>query len=435
MAIPFKTVRNPILSLFQSAAAAVARVRPVSGDTPATHPLAAAAAHLVEARQDPTRAYAPPANIPLPVMTCARLGLQLLDAHVTGDTARQDALLDRLRFSECDPLWAATLVGYCRRLLPNGQLRPVPYIRHARPDDFVVVAPKAEMRIALLSDWGTGTGEARGVASLLARQKPDVVIHLGDIYFSGTREECDAHFLAPLRAELPDAALFTLCGNHDVYSGGEGYYDLLGRIGQPASYFCLRAPDRSWQLLGADTGLHDCDPFKEIAALTWIEPREEDWHADKLRGFAGRSVLLSHHQPFSAYAQIGALDQHSPVNPALMATHVRLAAAGRLAAWFWGHEHRLRLYAPYRGILAGRNIGHGAIPVRAGPGPDLPLPGLLDPPTLAVDLELDVVDGAYTHGFALLDCAPDGIEASYWALTRPNAPLFREQLGNSPALA
>lgn len=150
--------------------------------------------------------------------------------------------------------------------------------------DFVLPAPAAEMRIGLIADWGTGTDEARQVAALLAQQQPDAVIHLGDIYYAGTAEECDAHFLAPLRAVLRDTPLFSLCGNHDVYSGGKGYYGLLGRIGQPASYFCLRSPDNAWQIQAADTGLHDRDPLDEAAALTFLEPEEELWHADKLRG-------------------------------------------------------------------------------------------------------------------------------------------------------
>ncbi len=287
------------------------------------------------------------------------------------------------------------------------------------------------MRVALLSDWGTGTDEARRVATLLARQRPDAVIHLGDIYYAGTSEECDAHFLEPLRAVLPHQPLFTLCGNHDVYSGG-GYYGLLRQLGQPASYFCLRSPDRSWQFLGADTGLHDRDPFDEAAALTLLDPAEELWHADKLRGFLGRSVFLTHHQPFSAFAQIGPTASHDPVNPNLMGSHARLAAAGSIDAWFWGHEHRLRLYAPYRGVAMGRNIGYGAIPVEAVAGMPLPLPGLMDPPAVLQDVPLDVVDGAATHGFALLDMAPGRIDASYWALTRPDRPIHRESLAAAP---
>ncbi len=434
----FPTARDPVLSLFQSAAAAIARLRSGAGENPAKHPLLAAAAHLVAARPDPaldpTRAYAPPVNLAIPSMTCAGLGLQLLEALVAGDTARQRALHNRISFSQCDPLWASTLVDYAGSLGPNGEVRPVPYIRHAAMDDFVVAAPDAAVRVALFSDWGTGTDEARRVAALMAQQRPDVAIHLGDIYYAGTREECDAHFLVPLQAALPGVRLFTLCGNHDVYSGGEGYYGLLDKIGQPASYFCLRSPDRSWQIIAGDTGRHDRDPFGAAASLTSLDPAEELWHADKLRGFPGRTVFLTHHQPFSAFAQVGPLERHVPVNPNLMESHARLAMAGRIDAWFWGHEHRLRLYAPYRGVSAGRNIGYGAIPVQAVAGLEIPLPGLIDPPSVTAKIPLDVVDGAYTHGFALLDFHDDRIDASYWALTRPDGPVYRETFAGTPTI-
>ena len=426
----FPTVRNPLLSLLQSAAAAIARRQSPGAVAvgPAGHPLTSAAAGLATARQDPTRAYSAPANTGVSASTCAGLGLELLEALVAGDTAKEAAIRDRIRFSQCDLRWAETLTEYAAHLQADGKPRPVPYRRYQALGDYVLTAQRPALRVGLLSDWGTGTHVARAVLDLLARQQPDVIIHLGDIYFSGTAEECDAHFYQPMRAALPNAPIFTLCGNHDVYSGGQGYYGLLDRIGQPASYFCLRSPDRSWQILAGDTGLNDRDPVGAAAALTKLDPQEEAWHIDKLRGFPGRTVFLTHHQPFSAFAQVGPLADHSPVNPNLMASYARLAEAGTIDAWFWGHEHRLRLYAPYRGLAAGRNIGYGAIPVEAAPGRAAPIAGLVDPPKEAVSLTLDVVEGAYDHGFAMLDLGPDGIDASYWAVTRPEGPLYRERI-------
>ena len=408
----FPTARDPVLSLLQSAAAAVTREHPDS------HPLTAAAGCLATDQ--------PVDNV---AGDCVALGLELLRSLVAGDAVRQDRVLDRLRYSPCDPLWSATLLRYAATLLPDGTPQPIPYVRYEALDDFVVEAPGTELRVALFSDWGTGTSESRRVAAMVAEQRPDVAIHLGDIYYSGTAAECDAHFLSPLRAVMPDTRLFSLCGNHDVYSGGTGYYGLLRHIGQPASYFCLRSPDRSWQILAGDTGLNDRNPFEEDTAATHLDPREEVWHAHKLRGFPGRTVFLTHHYPFSAFARAGGAE-HDPTNPALMASHGRLAAAGRIDAWFWGHEHRLRLYAPYRGVI-GRNIGYGAIPVAVDAGSDTPLPGLIDPPAVAADVEIGAVNGVYGHGFVTLDLRAGGIEASYWSLTRPDGPVYRETLGSA----
>ncbi len=426
MTAPFSTTRNPLLSIFQSAAQAFARQRPAAGVEAASHPMAQAAAHLARLRQDPRRAYAPPMGVPLISLSCAGLGLELLEAIAAGDEQRQRLLHNRISFSRCDPLWAETLVAYAKNFGLDGKPRPIPYIRYANVSDFTITAPSAAMRIALLSDWGTGTDEARRVASLLAQQHPDAVIHLGDIYFSGTPEECQAHFLQPLRAVLPTQRLFSLCGNHDAYSGGTGYYALLQQLGQPASYFCLRSPDQSWQILAGDTGLNDRDPFDVATVLTRLDPAEEAWHHDKIANFPGQTLFLTHHQPFTAFAQIGPLAQHDPVNPNLMASYARLTQAGPIDAWFWGHEHSLRAYQPYRGVARGRNIGYGAIPVAAVADPEPALASLADPPQVRSGMELDVVEGAYTHGFALLDLRPGQIEASYWALTRPSGPIYRE---------
>src|SRR5579862_313846 len=38
----------------------------------------------------------------------------------------------------------------------------------------------------------------------------------------------------------PQAPIFSLCENHDMYSGGGGYYWLIDKAGQGAGYFCLR---------------------------------------------------------------------------------------------------------------------------------------------------------------------------------------------------
>ena len=409
---PFHTARDAIFSLFQSAAASIDR--------------APAAGHVVAVRTS----QIPPVASPSRAITCAHLGLELLEALAADDHDQARALQNRLSFSECDPLWAETLIRYAATYLADGRPPPIPYIRHTALTDFVIPAAAPTLRVALLSDWGTGTGEARAVLALLARQSPDVLIHLGDIYYSGTEAECAAHFLAPMREALPATRLFTLCGNHDTYSGGAGYYGLLRQIGQPASYFCLRSPDRSWQILGADTGLNDANPFFETTALTSLDPGEEDWHADKLRGFPGLSILLTHHEPFSSFRQIGPAADRNPQNPHLVASLARLHEAGPVHAWFWGHEHRLRLYAPYAGLRCGRNIGYGAVPVPAAA--EAALPNLLDPPQTQVDVTLDAVDGAYTHGFALLDLSAGGAEISYWAVTRPDGPIFREALRPKP---
>ena len=72
--------------------------------------------------------------------------------------------------------------------------------------------------------------------------------------------------------------------------------------------------------------------------------------------------------------------------------------------------------------------------MEATPDGDTALPDLLDPPLVSTMVTLDVVDGAYAHGFALLDLGDDGIGASYWAVTRPDGPVHAEAIGTAPAV-
>ena len=125
----FLTVRNSLLSLLQSAAAAIARQQsPAAALGPDGHTLTSATAALATAQQDPTRGYSPPVNTSVSASTCADLQ-------------------------------------------PAGKPRPVPYRCYQALDDFVLTAPNPTLRVGLLSDWGTGTHVARTVLDLLARHQ------------------------------------------------------------------------------------------------------------------------------------------------------------------------------------------------------------------------------------------------------------------------
>ncbi len=159
--------------------------------------------------------------------------------------------------------------------------------------------------------------------------------------------------------------IFSLCGNHDMYSGGQGYYWLVDQIGQQASYFCLQ--NSNWQFLAMDTGHNDNNPItvstnmtKLVTFGTWAE---EDWLLDKIN-LAGtrKTVLLSHHQLFSPFGAVGTVNGQSyAYNPNLRATFQ--AVTSNVAWWFWGHEHTLAVFDPYMGVERGRCVGASAVPV------------------------------------------------------------------------
>jgi hypothetical protein len=313
---------------------------------------------------------------------------------------------------------------------PNGNARPIPYVRPADVGNYTIPI-KAGGKIALIGDWGTGGEPARRILKQVRQQQPDVVVHLGDIYYSGTDAECRSNFETMVNEVLDpphtSVKVYTLAGNHDMYSGGEGYYALLQRLNntphrQRASFFCLRSADGLWQLLAMDTGLHDYNPLSVTDVVTFVNAAEEAWHRDRLKEFNGASILLSHHQLFSPFSQIGkpaVSGKLLPYNPRLRDTFHRLRDESKpIVAWFWGHEHNLCIYQPYSDFPPGRCLGHGAIPVFTKDEPYTTLEAIDNPPRIEPGTKLDVAGDVMAHGFAIITL---GTEA-----TRTHVEYFQD---------
>lgn len=445
MAIEPLTFRDHFLSLYQSAIGQ--QVRDALDPAVAAPGLASGlvrAATQIATLTDQGQAVptAAPPNFSQNAWTAARLALELMRARVAGNAARAQDVEDELKDGGFDPSWAGTIAAFVEHFGPDGTRGKIPYV--PPNDDMHPLPMPPEATVALIADWGTGTAGAINLLQGVAAQKPDILIHLGDIYYSGTPYECDVNFRRIIDGRLDrtgtatDPPVFNLAGNHDMYSGGAGYYGLLQTLNspemrQPASFFCLRdTAQQRWQFVAMDTGLHDYDPFKVTKVLTFLEQPEEDWLTARIAEFPGKTILLSHHQLFSAFSQIGASAADgtlTPYNPSLDRSFCRFKAAarGRIAAWFWGHEHTLAVYGPYRGLPKGRCIGHGAVPVLVGTG-STELTSLKDPPPL-LSAALGIDDHIYAHGFAVVRFKADGsAEASYYQDIDYSRPMFTETL-------
>lgn len=370
---------------------------------------------------------------------CADLAFRYLKARLANDTAAIARLNDEFRAGTCDPAWASTIEEYLRYFGPDGSRKAIPYIRASTVGPGVIeIQPDA--KIAIVGDWGTGAQPALHLLKLIAAEQPEYLIHLGDIYYSGTPLECRRNFVEPvnqiLRANAQDTKVFTLAGNHDMYCGGIGYYDLIKTLnkspfGQPASFFCLRTSDERWQFLAMDTGLHDYSPMYVADAVTYIESDELEWHSQRIDEFPGRTILLSHHQLFSAFSAIGlpVEGQRSSLNPKLYEAFRRLNRSNRVAAWFWGHEHTLSIYEPFAGLERGRCIGHGAVPTSIIDKIYEPLKDLDLTPSIKGGTQLAPVGGVYAHGYSVISLQSGTCSAAYFQDLGGSARiLFEEQI-------
>ena len=465
-----RTVRNSKMSLFQSLVDDLVlgthpSRRTAAPDRPTvSHPFVGAATLLAEqfCQGTPFSQEAPPEARTLPeghlAWTCVKRAADLFLAKLEQRKQEVIRLENDLKDSECDPGWIEVIAEYLEHFGLSGRKDPIPYTTYQNLDDFVLETLAPNATIALLADWATGTQEAVRLLQQVARKKPDVLIHLGDIYYSGTHRETHANFLDICNRVLDRAnsriAIYTLTGNHDMYAGGAGYYSLLPLLNpsppfspkqrQASSFFSLRTSDGAWQFLAMDTGLHDHDPFTVSTDVTFLEPRESGWLVDKIDRFhaqGGRTILLSHHQLFSAFDYIGTAASKTAgleaYNPKLLETFRGVLEKGSVSAWFWGHEHNLCIYEPYGPLQRGRCIGHGALPVFKSQNPYVVSDQIPDPPQLVEDpttgkpLQLPLgPDDVYCHGYTLLKLAPSSqtAEVSYYLDSDEETPIFREVL-------
>jgi hypothetical protein len=294
-----------------------------------------------------------------------------------------------------------------------------------KPDKHSWVTPAAvpeqiadQVRIAVIADWGTGLYGAPATAqSIAALPVCDVVLHLGDTYYSGADDEVRERLVADWPMRAGKTVNRTLNGNHEMYSGGQGYFDALTAFfNQSASCFAMQ--NSNWLVACLDTAYVDFDI--DQAQVSWLKAIIAAAGTRKL-------IVFSHHQPFSQLDDQG---------PKLQIALADLLAQQRIHAWFWGHEHRLVVYEPHpQWAFKGRCVGNGGFPafrdnltstpsniyqwVSLPPAPHAPGAKVLDGPNFWIPED----PMRYSpHGFLTLDLdgdqafetyhVPDGVAVS-----------------------
>ncbi|MBL7794173.1 MAG: metallophosphoesterase [Saprospiraceae bacterium] len=302
-----------------------------------------------------------------------------------------------------------------------------------------------DARIIMLGDWGTSNDDAKQLLKSIWKyvwqqhnSRQIVIMHLGDIYYAGLPTECQNNFFnvitaagSELLTELgntfnPHIPVFTIPGNHEYYSYGYGYFQLLTSLNgsgsgciQNKSFFCVRTHDSKWQFLGMDTGQDDynalvsglsSDPTGYSAVADYdedyldcpkLKSSEASWHNARIDEFSGQTILLSHHQLFS---RAGRLRYKDPtyLNPYLYSTfgpHFK----DKIAAWFWGHEHTYALFQDgLYGLNKGRLLGSSSYESNSADGEYANT-------NINIQLNADMKtpskdsDGFYYHACAVID--------------------------------
>lgn len=206
-------------------------------------------------------------------------------------------------------------------------------------------------RVLLFGDWATGLPRAQALAEAIANEakqnqndRTQHLVHLGDTYYAGRKWEYEQRFLPHWpKTENSVATHWSLNGNHDMYSGGEGYFGTLlanpkfkshlDEQGNPSSFFILE--NEYWQVFGLDSAFFS----PELTGMNGaIDNSQVTFIETKINPSKG-VILLTHHQLFSARKGEGNSEQ---IKKALEERGVWKYVSG----WVWGHEHRSLVYNP-----------------------------------------------------------------------------------------
>jgi hypothetical protein len=216
-------------------------------------------------------------------------------------------------------------------------------------------SPGHPLEIAIFADFGTGLYHSRYIAKQFQTRAVPYAIHLGDVYYAGRRPEFSDYFEAPLAPIFDSTELFMLNSNHEMFSGGRWYFELLRRKRslhaiqkQEGSYFSL-ANERV-QIVGIDTAYHKLGRFPKAGLQEWLRARLNEGRS------AGRiNILLSADHPYeygkNEFTKLFAEDLGD------------LTRNGLIDLWFWGNTHYCALFEPtVTARFIGSCVGHGGFP-------------------------------------------------------------------------
>ena len=300
----------------------------------------------------------------------------IIPAKKAGGIKTEDgSLVLDIPFALLDPGWASSLICYIFNQL--GVIKT-----HAFNNTPQVITPLPEqerLTIAVLGDWGTGywkDGKYDCPATLVAsaiRQSPvapDIIIHLGDVYYSGRKREEKINLIADFPA-AKSGLNCTLNSNHEVYDGSNGYYKValthqFFDCQKNTSFFAISFKD--WVIIGLDTAYYDRSPMVKAGALS-------DGNATQQKDFI-KSLDIKPYQKIIVVTHHHAMDfSGKSINETLNKQVFEALGNVYPDYWYYGHLHNGIVYNEQSAIGAAayktrsgkcpqlRCVGNSAIPV------------------------------------------------------------------------
>lgn len=357
------------------------------------------------------------------------------DGFVAGD----GTLYAFAKYCQLDPMWTVVFVYYVwyKYIHPGGVHD---FIKQPCITTFNSSSPDGA-RVAIIGDWGTGTYKDGNVDEcpaqlvidgIMALDKvPEYIIHLGDVYYAGTRKEERKNLINMLPSHYT-GKLFTMNSNHEMYDGANGLFketihNSKFEPQQGSTYFSLEVED--WVIVGLDSAFYDESFLYMDGAIFNKHGGQEQVQFLKDKEQAARAagkqlMVLTHHNPIEYDGS--ALTDSKSNEGSLWEQVVVQALEGRIPdAWYWGHVHNGIVYdipelkkqgkLPKITLKEGENpklrcCGHASMPYGKGTGlynkktgknnPGISYFGetLMNPPKPTLSQHLRVL-----NGFAVID--------------------------------
>jgi len=290
-----------------------------------------------------------------------------------------------------DQSWMIALHNFIKTIEYSafyGGILPIP----ALPYSPIVIPPKSgQIVVGLLADWGAGGELSKATLNCFANTTPDCVIHLGDVYYSGTPYDDEGYDYSSLGEEVnnflniwPQAwhgTSFTLNSNHEMYCGANGLFnDILlpldSAFHSQGGYtvFALKIAD--WTILGLDSAYNadvsslfmngSLDPQQGNLPKNYVS--QTQW-IRSLGLTAAKTIVLTHHNAFDYNCD----PQQQSVYTNFWG-QVSESLGGDPYAWYWGHVHNGIVYttpvvipasinsAEFETYTYCRCLGHGSLP-------------------------------------------------------------------------
>ena len=357
-----------------------------------------------------------------------------------GVVAPDGTLYLETKYAQLDFGWTESLVYYLYYHWDKKADAPfgtAPKVTH--------VTNQHELTISIMGDWGSGVYNDHGFGSpsslvgkaikdLPATEKPDITLHLGDVYYAGLGHE----EMNKLLKHFPRSPLanFTLNSNHEMYDGARGYFNMAldNSLFMPhqnrTTYFAITF--ENWVILGLDTAYYDSSKMYMDGAL--YDENQINFIKSLNIKESQKIILMTHHTGMSA-------DGKSLTTPTYDGTAVKKPlfvqvnnALGRAPDyWYYGHIHNGIVYTdlsragdykcPSGESPKLRCAGHGAIPFGKGTSlhtggvtnPEIsyfaqtPMPNSF-PPTPFLDLRV-------LNGFLTITLTATGIKEQFYEVS------------------